>query len=300
MAGSPRTGIDLGGTKIEIVVLGQEGQTVFEKRIPTPAPDYQATLAALRDLVEEADRAAGTRTSVGMGTPGSISPTTGRLRNSNSVWMNGMPLADDVKAAMGREVRLANDANCFALSEATDGAGQGARSVFGVIIGTGCGGGVVVEGQLVNGANGIGGEWGHNPLPWPDETEVPGPQCWCGLRGCQETWLSGSGLARDHEAVTGEALKGEEIVERAGKGEEACQATLQRHAGRLGRALAAVCNLLDPDVIVLGGGLSNLPHLYEDLPGLMEPFVFSDHVTTKILPPKHGDASGVRGAAWLW
>ncbi|MEM8645965.1 MAG: ROK family protein [Pseudomonadota bacterium] len=300
MADSPRTGIDLGGTKIEIVVLGHAGQILFEKRIPTPAPDYQATLMALRDLVEEADQAAGTTTTVGMGTPGSISPTTGLLRNSNSVWMNGMPLAKDVEAAMGREVRLANDANCFALSEATDGAGQSAHSVFGVIIGTGCGGGVVVDGQLVNGANGIGGEWGHNPLPWPDETEVPGPQCWCGLRGCLETWLSGPGLARDHLVVTGATLKGEEIVEGAANGDEACRATLQRHSGRLGRALAAVCNLLDPEVIVLGGGLSNMPHLYEDLPGLMEPFIFSDHVITKILPPKHGDASGVRGAAWLW
>ncbi|MEM8687745.1 MAG: ROK family protein [Pseudomonadota bacterium] len=300
MAESPRTGIDLGGTKIEIVVLGQNGQTLFEKRIPTPAPDYQATLSALCDLVEEAEQVTGASTTVGIGTPGSISPTTGLLRNANSVWMNGKPLARDAKAALGRKVRLANDANCFALSEATDGAGQGASSVFGVIIGTGCGGGVVVGGEVVNGANGIGGEWGHNPLPWPDETEVPGPQCWCGLRGCQETWLSGSGLARDHLVVTGETLKGEEIVERAGNGNAASRATLQRHAGRLGRALAAVCNLLDPEVIVLGGGLSNMPHLYEDLPDLMVPFIFSDHVTTKVLPPQHGDASGVRGAAWLW
>ncbi len=300
MARGPRTGIDLGGTKIEIVMLGDGGQILFEKRIPTPAPDYRATLEALRDLVEEADRAAGARASVGMGTPGSISPTTGLLRNSNSVWMNGKPLAKDVEAIMDRPVRLANDANCFALSEATDGAGQGAHSVFGVIIGTGCGGGVVIAGELVDGANGIGGEWGHNPLPWPDVTEVPGPKCWCGLRGCQETWLSGPGLARDHLAVSGQTLKAEEIVERAEAGDEASRATLQRHAGRLGRGLAAVCNLLDPEVIVLGGGLSNMPHLYNDLPRLMEPFIFSDHVTTKILPPVHGDASGVRGAAWLW
>ena len=300
MPASPRTGIDLGGTKIEIVVLGQAGQTLFEKRIATPAPDYQATLAALRDLVDEAEQAIGTTTTVGMGTPGSISPKTGLLRNSNSVWMNGKPLADDAATVLGREVRMANDANCFALSEATDGAGQGAHSVFGVIIGTGCGGGVVVAGELVNGANGIGGEWGHNPLPWPDETEVPGPKCWCGLSGCQETWLSGSGLARDHQVVTGQVLKGEQIVERAEKGDEHCRSTLKRHAGRLARGLAAVCNMLDPEVIVLGGGLSNMPHLYRDLPGLMEPFIFSDHVTTTILAPKHGDASGVRGAAWLW
>lgn len=300
MADLPRTGIDLGGTKIEIVVLAEGGEVLFEKRVATPAPDYQATVNLLRELVTEAEASTGAVTSIGIGTPGSLSPTSGLLRNSNSVWMNGKPLGADIQSAMGRKVRLANDANCFALSEATDGAGQGALTVFGVIIGTGCGGGLVVDGKLVNGANGIGGEWGHNPLPWPDETEFPAPECWCGRSGCQEVWFSGSGLRRDHLAVTGADLSGEEIVARAGNADTACRATLARHANRLARGLASVCNLLDPEVIVLGGGLSNMPHLYNDLPGLMAPYVFSDHVGTKIVPPKHGDASGVRGAAWLW
>ncbi|NNF79906.1 MAG: ROK family protein [Rhizobiales bacterium] len=296
----PRTGIDLGGTKIEIVVLAPSGDVLFEKRVATPAPDYHATVTLLNDLLGEAESVTQTKTSVGIGTPGSLSPKTGLLRNSNSVWMNGKPLAADINAAMAREVRIANDANCFALSEATDGAGQGARAVFGVIIGTGCGGGVVVDGHIVNGANGIGGEWGHNPLPWPDETEFPAPECWCGRFGCQEVWFSGSGLRRDHLTITGDDLRGEEIVARAARADTACQATLARHANRLARGLACVCNLLDPEVIVLGGGLSNMPHIYADLPGLMEPFVFSDHVSTQIVAPVHGDASGVRGAAWLW
>ena len=297
---APRTGIDLGGTKTEIIVLGQDGETLFEKRVSTPAPNYDETISLLANLVAEAENAVQTRTSIGIGTPGSLSPQTGLLRNSNSTWMNAKPVGADVQNAMNRTVRFANDANCFALSEATDGAGRGAASVFGVIIGTGCGGGMVVDGQLVQGANGIGGEWGHNPLPWPDDSEYPAPPCWCGRSGCQEVWLSGSGLKRDHLAVTGEALTGEQIVAQAGAGNEACKATLARHTHRLARGLAGVCNLLDPEVIVLGGGLSNMPHLYEDLPGLMEPFVFSDHVSTQIRPPKHGDASGVRGAAWLW
>lgn len=300
MADRPRTGIDLGGTKIEIIVLAPDGATLFEKRVATPAPDYEATLQLLVELVADAERAVQSETTVGMGTPGSLSPKTGLLRNSNSVWMNEKPLAADIEGAMGRKVRFANDANCFALSEATDGAGKGAHTVFGVIIGTGCGGGVVVDGHVVNGANGIGGEWGHNPLPWPDESEFPAPKCWCGRSGCQEVWLSGSGLARDHREITGAKLKGEEIVAAAASGDVDCQATLARHTHRLARGLAGVCNLLDPEVIVLGGGLSNMPHLYDELPGLMEPYIFSDHVSTRILPPKHGDASGVRGAAWLW
>lgn len=300
MAVTPRTGIDLGGTKIEIVVLAQDGASLFEKRVATPAPSYDDTVCLLADLVAEAENAIQGRTSIGIGTPGSLSPTTGLLRNSNSVWMNDKPLAVDIQKAMARKVRFANDANCFALSEAIDGAGQGASSVFGVIIGTGCGGGVVVDGQIVNGANGIGGEWGHNPLPWPDDSEYPAPPCWCGRSGCQEVWLSGSGLRRDHHAVTGHQLTGEEIRSRADAGDEACRATLSRHAHRLARGLAGVCNLLDPEIIVLGGGLSNMPHLYQELPKRMQPYVFSDHVSTRIVPPKHGDASGVRGAAWLW
>ena len=296
----PRIGIDLGGTKIEIACLAEDGNVLYSKRVSTPAPDYAATLRLLGDLIVEAEQAIGQSATVGLGTPGSISPNTNLLRNSNSVWMNGKPIADDLSTLTGRSLRFANDANCFALSEATDGAGEGARSVFGVIIGTGCGGGLVVEGKPILGANGIGGEWGHNPLPWPNDSEYPAPDCWCGRSGCQEVWLSGSGLARDHLTVSGQALRGEEIVSRATQGNQACQATLDRHAERLARGLAAICNVVDPDVIVLGGGLSKLEHLYRSLPGLMEPFVFSDILTTRIVKPVHGDASGVRGAAWLW
>lgn len=302
MTGSakPRIGIDLGGTKIEIACLAEDGAVLFSKRVATPAPDYVATLRALNEIILEAEQHVGKTATVGFGTPGSLSPKTGLLRNSNSVWMNGKPLAEDLERLTGRELRFANDANCFALSEAVDGAAAGVHTVFGVIIGTGCGGGVVVDGKIVHGANGIGGEWGHNPLPWPNESEYPAPDCWCGRRGCQEVWLSGSGLARDHLAITGDTLKGEEIVARAEQGDESCKATLARHAERLARGLAAICNVIDPDVIVLGGGLSKLEHLYEDVPELTEPFIFSDTVTTKIVPPVHGDASGVRGAAWLW
>ena len=296
----PRIGIDLGGTKIEISCLGEDGSVMFSKRVPTPAPDYAATLRLLKELIQETEFHVGGTASVGFGTPGSLSPRTGLLRNSNSVWMNGKPLADDLEELTGRELRFANDANCFALSEAVDGAGAEADTVFGVIIGTGCGGGIVVGGKIIHGANGIGGEWGHNPLPWPNDSEYPAPECWCGRTGCQEVWLSGSGLARDHLATSGHALKGEEIVAGAQAGDECCAATLNRHANRLARGLAAICNVIDPDVIVLGGGLSKLEHLYTDLPHQMEPYVFSDSVTTRIVPPVHGDASGVRGAAWLW
>ncbi len=296
----PRIGIDLGGTKIEIAALTPGGSVLFSERITTPAPDYDATLKVLHQLVLKAEAKIGSTASVGIGTPGSISPKTGLLRNSNSVWMNGKPLSEDLTKEMGRELRFANDANCFALSEAVDGAGAGALSVFGVIIGTGCGGGLVVNGEILHGANGIGGEWGHNPLPWPNDSEYPPPDCWCGRKGCQEVWLSGSGMARDHLVVTGQTLKGEEIVSNAAQGEAVCRATLDRHAERLARGLASICNVFDPDVIILGGGLSNMPHLYGNVPALMAPFVFSDHISTRILPPQHGDASGVRGAAWLW
>ncbi len=300
MTNAPRIGIDLGGTKIEIQTLSKDGNVLFKKRISTPAPDYMATIKVIAGLVSAAENAIAGTASIGIGTPGSISPKTGLLRNSNSVWMNGKALAEDIKTAFAREVRLANDANCFSLSEAVDGAGKEANTVFGIIIGTGCGGGLVVNKTLIEGTNGIGGEWGHNPLPWPNDSEYPAPECWCGRKGCQEVWLSGSGLRRDHQAVTGESLSGEEIVAEANAGRQACQATLNRHADRLARGLASICNLFDPDVIVLGGGLSNMPHLYDEVPALMQPYIFSDHVTTRLLPPVHGDSSGVRGAAWLW
>jgi fructokinase len=232
--------------------------------------------------------------------PGSLSPTTGLARNANSTWLNGRPLGRDVAEALGRPVRFANDANCFALSEAVDGAGRDARSVFGIILGTGCGGGIVIERRLVEGARGIGGEWGHNPLPWQTREENPGPQCWCGRHGCLEVWISGPGLSADHERTYGARLSAEQIAERAGAGDAAAQATLARHADRVARGLAHVINIVDPEVVVIGGGLSKLTHLYAELPGLMAPHVFSDAATVEVLPPKWGDAGGVRGAAWLW
>ena len=296
----PQIGIDLGGTKIAIIALSHSGETLLEERRPTPAGNYKATLDLIAEMVGDAENHLHTTASVGVATPGSLSPATGLLRNSNSTWMNGKPLSQDLQERMGRKVRFENDANCFALSEAVDGAGAGCNGVFGVIIGTGCGGGIVENGKIISGANRIGGEWGHNPLPWPDDSEYPAPECWCGRRGCQEVWLSGSGLARDHEKNTGEAIMGEEIVSRAQNGDAGAKASLERHTRRLAKGLACVVNIIDPDVIVLGGGLSKLEHLYEQLPDLMRPYVFSDSFVTKILPPKHGDASGVRGAAWLW
>jgi fructokinase len=298
-----RIGIDLGGTKIEGVVMGPGSGILHRERVATPRGDYRGALVAIAQLVQALESAAGTAgLPVGLGHPGSISPVTGRLRNSNSTWMNDQPLKQDLERALGREVRMANDADCFALSEARDGAGAGARCVFGVILGTGCGGGVVVDGQLLAGANGIAGEWGHNPLPWPrpEWDEVPGPQCWHGGIGCLETWISGSGLAADHRRVTGETLNGEQVVVRAEAGDERCEATLARLEDRLARALAAVINLIDPQVIVLGGGLSSLARLYRNVPKLWAPWIFSDQVATQLRAPAHGDASGVRGAAWLW
>jgi fructokinase len=298
-----RIGIDLGGSKIEGVVLGSGSQVLARERVATPRGDYTGALVAIAKLVRALEGEAGTAgLPVGVGHPGSLSPATGRLRNSNSTWMNGQPLQQDLERALGREVRMANDADCFALSEAIDGAGAGARCVFGVILGTGCGGGVVVDGRLLAGANGIAGEWGHNPLPWPrpEWNEVPGPQCWHGGHGCLETWISGSGLAADHRRATGAPLTAEEVVARAEAGDEACGATLARYEDRLARSLAAVINLLDPQVIVLGGGVSGVRRLYDHVPRLWDQWIFSDRVTTKLVPPAHGDASGVRGAAWLW
>lgn len=298
-----RIGVDLGGTKIEGVVMGPRSAILHRLRVPTPKDDYDATLHAIVGLVQALEREAGAAgLPVGLGHPGSISPATGHLRNSNSVWMNGKPVREDLQRALGRELRMANDANCMALSEAMDGAGAGAPVVFGVILGTGCGGGVVVNGAIVEGCNGVGGEWGHNPLPWPrpEWGEVPGPLCWHGLHGCQETWISGSGLGADHARITGQPLEGAEIAARAARGDRDCEATLARYEDRLARALAAVVNLLDPEVIVLAGGVSALSRLYERVPALWSKWIFSDSVRTRLVPAKHGDSSGVRGAAWLW
>jgi fructokinase len=299
-AGEFRIGIDLGGTKIEGLMLGPGGAELSRHRIAAPRNDYAASIEAVAGLVAHLEQAAGVQGSIGMGIPGSPSPRTGLIRNANSTWLNGCPLVADLQARLGRPVRLANDANCFALSEAVDGAGAGARSVFGVILGTGCGGGLVHEGRLIDGPRGIGGEWGHNPLPWADACEHPGPRCWCGRSGCMEVWVSGPALAADHRRTTGEDVTAEEIARRATQNDAAARATLDRHASRLARGLAAMVNVFDPDVIVLGGGLSRLAHLYHELPPLMAPHVFSDHAEIVIRPPQWGDASGVRGAAWLW
>jgi len=295
-----RIGVDLGGTKIEAIALDGAGAVLARHRIAAPRGDYGATLEAIAGLIDAIESAAGGPGSIGIGTPGALSPFTGRLRNANSVWLNDRRLDRDLADRLGRPVRLANDADCFALSEATDGAGRGAASVFGVIIGTGTGGGIVIGGRLLAGPNAIAGEWGHNPLPWPRPDESPGPACYCGKQGCIETFLSGPGLAADHRHHTGLARTPPEIRAAAARGEPAATATLARHVDRLARSLATVINLLDPEAIVLGGGLSNLPHLYEALPGLIRPWLFCDGVATRILPPVHGDSSGVRGAAWLW
>lgn len=295
-----RIGVDLGGTKIEVVALGNEGQELLRRRVATPRDDYPATVQAVAALVLAAEADLGGHCTVGVGTPGAISARTGFMKNCNSTWLNGQPLRQDLETALHREVLLANDANCFALSEATDGAGAGEDVVFGVILGTGVGGGIVVHGRLLDGANAIAGEWGHNPLPFSHPSEHPGPACYCGRHGCIETWLSGSGLTRDHHLATGVDLGPPEIAQRAASAEAACLATLERYAERLARALAHVINILDPQVVVLGGGLSGLDTLYEAVPRLWQPYVFSDHVATRLVKNRHGDSSGVRGAAWLW
>jgi fructokinase len=290
---SIRIGVDIGGTKIEALALDPAGREVFRKRVATPRGDYDATISAVKGLVAEIDSSSGVRGSVGIGIPGALSRATGLVKNANSTWLIGRPLKQDLEKAIGREVRLENDANCFALSEAVDGAGQGAEVVFGVILGTGVGGGIVVDGRVLTGPNAIAGEWGHNPLPLPTASDLPLPPCYCGRVGCIETYLSGPGLARDHKAVTGESASPEEIVERSSD-------TISRYEERLARALATVINLLDPDVIVLGGGMSNIERLYGEVPRLWGQHVFSDRVTTRLARHAHGDSSGVRGAAWLW
>ncbi len=296
-----RIGVDLGGTKIETLAMDAEGKRRAGMRRPSPRDDYAGTLAVMAEMVRETEREAGCGPSpVGVGMPGAISPATGLVKNANSTWLIGRPFREDLAKALGRPLRLANDADCFAISEATDGAGAGAPIVFGVILGTGVGGGIVMGGRLLAGVNAITGEWGHNPLPRPSEAEWPGPACYCGRRGCIETRLSGPALRRDHEARTGVRLEGPAIVAAAQAGEAGAAESLTRYEDRLGRGLAHVVNILDPHVIVLGGGMSKISRLYERLPALMAKHVFSDQVATRILPPLHGDASGVRGAAWLW
>jgi fructokinase len=294
-----RIGIDLGGTKIEIIALDDAGAEVYRARVSTPRGSYEGTIEALVDLVLAAERVTGSCGTVGIGMPGAISPASGLVKNANSTWLNGRTLQVDVAAALQRPVRLANDANCFALSEATDGAGAGAETVFGVIVGTGTGGGVVVRGHVCTGPNAIAGEWGHNPLPWPDDGERPGPRCYCGKHGCIETFLSGPGMANDHERATGTRLEAPEIAARAAAGDAGCDATLARYERRMARALATIINVLDPEIVVLGGGMSKIARLYDRIPALLPEYVFSDHVSTRLVPPVHGDASGVRGAAWL-
>lgn len=297
---SIRIGIDLGGTKIELIALDREGNELWRRREPTPQGDYEATLETIRRLVRQAESELGLGGTVGIGTPGALSRASGRLKNSNSVCLNGQPLLEDLQTLLERPVRIANDADCFALSEATDGAAAGMNAVFGVILGTGVGGGIVAHGRLLQGPNGIAGEWGHNPLPWPTAEELPGPACYCGKRGCIETFLSGPGLARDFSARSETRLKCPEIIALAERGDEGCESALRRYEDRLARALAHVINILDPDAVVLGGGLSNVARLYRNIPVLWKKHVFSDRVDTRLLPPRHGDSSGVRGAAWLW
>ncbi|MDJ0741423.1 MAG: ROK family protein [Gammaproteobacteria bacterium] len=295
----PRIGIDLGGTKIEGIVLADDGTASARQRVATPAGRYDATLDAVVALVGELERHCGQTCSVGVGTPGALSPTSGRLRNANSTCLNGSTLDRDLSDRLDRPVRIANDANCFALSEARDGAGRDAAVVFGVILGTGTGGGVVVDGRALVGGNAVAGEWGHNPLPWPLDDERPGPPCYCGKRGCIETFLSGPGLLNDYDGAAA-ADSAQAVAALAAAGDAPAEACLRRYEDRLARALASVINVLDPDVIVLGGGLSNLARLYTNVPRHWSRYVFSDAVGTRLLPPVHGDSSGVRGAAWLW
>jgi fructokinase len=295
-----RIGIDLGGTKIEALAIDKKGVELARHRIDTPRDDYDATVQAIVGLVHRMEEVTGSVGSVGAGIPGSISSLTGLIKNSNSTWLNGRPLHRDLKAALGREVRVANDANCLAVSEATDGAAAGRRVVFGVILGTGCGGGVAIDGNVHAGPNGVGGEWGHNPLPWPKPEEFPGPACYCGKRGCMEMWVSGTGIALDYRNATGKERTAREIVADFEAGDGEASAAVGRMEDRLARGLAQVINILDPDVIVLGGGVSRAQDLYRALPEKLPAYVFGGEVSTPILQAMYGDSSGVRGAAWLW
>jgi fructokinase len=299
-----RIGIDLGGTKIEGIALEHAGVLV-RRRIAAPRGDYHATILAVRDLVAAIQKEIGRTGTIGIGIPGAISAKTGLVKNANSTWLNGKPLQHDLERALGRSVRVSNDANCFVLSEATDGAAEGAQSVFGVIIGTGTGGGIVIGGRVLEGHHRVAGEWGHNPLPWPAPDELPGPPCYCGACGCIETFLSGPGLVRTYASLNGSPGKIDDIdaagiAERAGAGDPAASQALAMYEGRMARALASIINVIDPDIIVLGGGLSNIRRLYTNVPAIWKPFVFSDTADTPLVAARHGDSSGVRGAAWLW
>ena len=292
-----KIGIDLGGTKTEIVVLDDAGDCVFRHRVPTPASNYNEILTTMSQLVALAEQTVACECSVGIATPGAISPASGLLRNSNTVVMNGKPLLTDLEEMLGRQISIANDANCFALSEAVDGAGSAYQTVFGVIVGTGTGAGVVVNKQVLLGANAIAGEWGHNPLPWPHSDELPGPECYCGKRGCIETWLAGPSFSRQYSQP---GLLPPQIMDRYRQGEENARHAFKCYVDQMARAYAHVINILDPDVIVIGGGMGNITELYQQVPQVWGNYVFSDVVNTRLVPPKHGDSSGVRGAAWLW
>jgi fructokinase len=300
MPDSIRIGVDFGGTKLEVIALATDGRELFRKRAPTPAGDYEGQIAAVVELVAELERTVGATGTIGVGIPGAISPASGLIKNANSTWLIDRPLDRDLARALGRPVRLQNDANCLAVSEATDGAAAGADVVFASILGTGVGAGIVVHGRPLTGRNAIAGEWGHNQLPWMRDDERPGPACYCGLHGCIETILSGPGLARDHKAATGRDLNAQQVAALAAQGDAEAEQALRRYEDRLARGLAHVINILDPDVVVLGGGLSNLDRLYANVPAIWHQWVFSDRVDTKLRKAKHGDSSGVRGAAWLW
>jgi fructokinase len=295
-----RIGVDLGGTKIEFVALDHDGHELHRHRVATPREDYDGTVRAIKEGVEKIELELRRSGSVGVGIPGTISGLTHTVKNANSTWMNGRPFDRDLSAALHREVRCANDANCLAISEATDGAGAGKRVVFAVVLGTGCGGGLAIDGRVHNGRNAVAGEWGHNTLPWMRADEYPGPECYCGYRGCIETWISGTGLEADYECATKIKLRGREIVELCNVGDSAATASLARYEDRLTRSLSQVINLLDPDVIVLGGGVSQVPQLYQNVPRRLKQYVFGREADTPIVVAAHGDASGVRGAAWLW
>ncbi len=295
-----RIGIDLGGTKTSFVIMDQQGRIHEKKRRPSPRHNYERTISELTEIVNISLKSFPDISSAGIGIPGSISPASGKIQNANSTWLNGKSFEADLAEALPLPLRMANDANCFTLSEAIDGAGQNAKHVFGVILGTGCGGGFTIDKTLVNGPRGIACEWGHNPLPWPDISELNKNKCWCGQDGCIETWVSGTGFSADHLNTTGQTLSAYEIVQQAQSGIPAAQLSLEKLTSRLARGLASMVNILDPDIIVLGGGLSQIDCLYEVLPELMKPYVFCDHTNIIIKPPVHGDDSGVRGAAWLW
>jgi fructokinase len=295
-----RIGIDLGGTKIEALGIDNSGKELVRYRVPTPRGEYAGTIAAMIDLVRRIERETGESGTVGAGIPGTVSRLTGLVKNANSTWLNGRKLREDLSDELGREVRVANDANCLAVSEATDGAAAGKQVVFGVILGTGCGGGVAFDGRVHDGINGVGGEWGHNPLPWAAGDELPGPQCYCGKRGCMEMWVSGTGLGLDFARVTGRALTGPEIMAACAAGDREAVAAVERLEDRLARGLATLVNTLDPDVFVFGGGLSKAERIYGNVARLIPQYVFGREVNTPLLKAKFGDSSGVRGAAWLW